>query len=605
VIRVFPFILISQVHLNFCEYIEAQDKGNYVTPPHEILPPFLTPVSYPRFLACLFNWNVRFLSGLECYLLDCLSVTLTKDRSHCTVMFINLSIFQCFRGGRRNEQFPDITGSVCCVFFLLLKEGGYMETTEQLEKQESHTQLAENEEANEGKASKRNKSYELAEARSYTERNADVDYKIMLALYEHRALTPTQVKKVWFPEAHENSIRNRMKALAERKILTVNLRAGIKSRPIHIYSLSTFGLRILTENVLEVMEYEPKLDERKQHYTVDDLKVRHQHNHHYELQEWVIDVLSKRSDLLHCEWRRFPFIEEKEEPVQVRPDWLFVEVDKETMSVIEETPANNPLLYPYHYRKEEFGGLNYKPLLCVECDRGTMNRSELVEKWESYRKLPQEYKPEAIAVFHNPSKNGETRHRSIRDTLSYSFELEVIQNEIQLFQGDHQLSQDSVSLYFERDRDLLKGKEMTNEKVLIKLVEPYSEELKEGEAAVLDIDKAIDRFKLPVRPDSMIIKQKEEGSTLQLVFYALPGWVNPIIKIQALKRWLKEGHLSQFSDIQYILLYPDEGYQNDVRHTDNDVFYVSFQEVKEHGKWGKAHIEERKHKKVQWREVSL
>ena len=135
-----------------------------------------------------------------------------------------------------------------------------METIQQVEQQDSMqheeeqhdtTAQTENEETNEGKASKRNKSYELAEARIYTERNAEVDYKILLALYEHRALTPTQIKKVWFPDAHENSIRNRMKALAERKILTVNLRAGIKSRPIHIYSLSSFGLRILTENVLE------------------------------------------------------------------------------------------------------------------------------------------------------------------------------------------------------------------------------------------------------------------------------------------------------------------------------------------------------------------
>lgn len=489
-----------------------------------------------------------------------------------------------------------------------------MKTIQQVEQQDSMqheeeqhdtTAQTENEETNEGKASKRNKSYELAEARIYTERNAEVDYKILLALYEHRALTPTQIKKVWFPDAHENSIRNRMKALAERKILTVNLRAGIKSRPIHIYSLSSFGLRILTENVLEVMEYEPKFDERKEHYTVDDLKVRHQHNHHYELQEWVIDVLSKRPELFHCEWRRFPFLDDNDETIQVKPDWLFVEMDKEIIRLVEESRTNNPLLFPYLYRKEQFSGVKYKPLLCVECDRGTMNRSELVEKWEHYRKLPDEYKPKAIATFHNSSKNGEMRHRSIRDTMSHAFELEVINDEVQLFQGDHKLSQDAVSLYLERDKDLLSGEDMTNEKELIALIGAFSKGLERGEAALLDIEKAMDRLKLPVRPDSLIMKQQEEDSTLQLVFFALPGWVNPIIKIQSIKRWLKEGHLSQFNQIQYVLLYPDEGFYRDVRSTDSDIFYVSYREVKALGIWGKAHHEERKHKKVFWQEVTL
>ncbi|OIJ09450.1 hypothetical protein BKP35_16480 [Anaerobacillus arseniciselenatis] len=483
-----------------------------------------------------------------------------------------------------------------------------METSEQLHQQEEVLDDGEKEptilDHGEGRTSKRNKSYELAESRMYTERNAEVDYKILLALYEHRALTPTQVKKVWFPNAHENSIRNRMKALADRKLLTVNLRTGIKSRPIHIYSLASFGLRILTENILEVMEYEPKLDERKEHYTVDDLKVRHQHNHHYELQEWVIDVLAKRPELFHCEWRRFPFVE-NEETIKVKPDWLFIEVDEEIKRMVDEDRTNNPLLYPYLYRKEQFSKMEYKPLLCVECDRGTMNRSELVDKWESYRKLPDEYKPEAIVVFHNSAKNGEMRHRSIRNTLSYAFELEAIRNEIQLFQGDHKLTQDVVSLYFERDKDLLANEEMTNKQQLKHFVKSYSSSMENGEASVLDIDKSVTHLKLPLRPDVLIMKQIDSKPTLQIVFYAMPGWVNPMIKIQSLKRWIKEGHLSEFSEIKFVLLYPDTTFYHDIKTTDDDIFYVSFKDVEEHGAWGMAYYEERKNKKVNWREVVL
>jgi hypothetical protein len=475
-----------------------------------------------------------------------------------------------------------------------------MSTVDQVELQE----LKQNEAANEGKASKRNKAFELAEARLFTERNAQVDYIIMLALYEHRSLTPSQVKKVWFPNNHENSIRNRMKALADRKILTLNSKAGLKTRPIHLYSLSAFGLRILTENILQVMEYVPQLDERKEHYTIDDLKVRHQHNHHYDLQEWVTNVLSKRAGLLHCEWKRFPFVEDKEEPIQVKPDWLIVEMDEVTKEGLKEDPANNPLLYPYLYRKEIFKGSTYKPVVCVECDRGTMSKLELVEKWDGYRKLPEEYKPEAIVAFHKPESNGEIRHRSIRDTMGHSFELEVARNEIHFFEGDHELTQEIISLYLERDKELLKGEEMTNVKELQRLVSEYDRALENAEASLLAVEKTAEHFKLPITPDGILAKQQGEQASLQLIFYCLPGWVNPFIKIQSIQKWLKEGHLSKF-DIRFILMYPDQSFLHDIRPIDTSIFYVSYQEIKESLSWGRAHQEVRQHRKVKWQEVTL
>jgi Replication-relaxation len=476
-----------------------------------------------------------------------------------------------------------------------------MSTVDQAELQEQK----QNEAANEGKATKRNKAFDLAEARMFTERNAQVDFKIMLALYEHRSLTPSQVKRVWFPKAHENSIRNRMKALADRKILTLNLKAGLKTRPIHLYSLSAFGLRIVTENILQVMEYVPQLDERKEHYTIDDLKVRHQHNHHYDLQEWVTNVLSKRAGLLHCEWKRFPFVEDKDEAIQVKPDWLIVEMDEATIESILEDQANNPLLYPYFYRKEVFTDTTYKPVVCVECDRGTMSKLELVEKWEGYRKLPTDYKPEAIVAFHKPESNGEIRHRSIRDTLSYSFELEVGRNEIQLFEGSHELTRDIVSLYLERDKNLLQGEEMTNVKELQSMIAEYGKTLETGEASLLDIEKTTQHFKLPITPDGILAKQVGEVATLQFIFYCLPGWVNPFIKIQSIQKWIKEGHLSKFTDIRFILMYPDQSFLQDIRLIDKTIFYVSYQEIKENLSWGKAHQEVRKNRKVNWQQVTL
>ncbi|WP_158318929.1 MULTISPECIES: replication-relaxation family protein [Bacillaceae] len=483
-----------------------------------------------------------------------------------------------------------------------------METMEPQETQEQHENKGVAatliETTIETKATHRNKAYDAADVRQFTERNSDIDYKILLALYEHRALTSAQLKRGWFPHLHENSIRNRLKTLAERRVLTVNVKAGIKTSPVKLYSLSAFGLRILTENVLEVMEYVPQYDEKKEHYTIDDLKVRSQHNHHYELQEWVMNIRAKRPELFHCEWKRFPFVEEEEDTVRVKPDWLFLEADEATKERTKQNVANNPLLYPYFYRKDAFPDISLQPILCVECDRGNMSRTELVDKWEGYKKLPESYKPKAISVFYTPKKAGDMRHRMIRDTLSHAFELEVIQNHIQLFQGDPQLTHDISMLYFERDKELLRGEEMIDEEQFTTLFKGYVESSNVGEASILDVDKTIERFKLPVQPDAIIMKQ-QESPILQIVFYGMYGWVNPIIKIQAIKRWLKEGHLSMFSEIQYILIYPNDSFYQDVRTMDDDIFYVSYEEIKGSGKWGKARHEQRKHRQVKWVEVLL
>lgn len=457
-------------------------------------------------------------------------------------------------------------------------------------------------EVTEAKLSKRNKGYDLADVRQFTERNAQVDYKILLALYEHRALTSTQLKKGWFPDLHENSIRNRTKTLAERRILTVNVKPGIKTRPIKLYSLSAFGLRIVTENILQVMEYVPQYDKHKEHYSIDDLKVRSQHLHHYELQEWVMSILEKGLDLFHCEWKRFPFL--NDEKIKVKPDWLFLESDEGLISKIKDDVANNPLLYPYFHRKVIFKDVTFSPTLCVECDRGTMSRTELIEKWEGYRALPEQYKPQAICVFYTPKSTGDVRHRLIRDTLNYAFELEVIGNELQLFEGDHHLTQKVVTLFFERNKELLAGEDMTNENELIDLVAAYNRSYDLGDISVLDVTKTVQHLKLPLTPDVIIAKQGESTS-IQFVFYAIAGWVNPFIKIQALKRWMAEGNLSQFTKIDYILLYPDNSFLQDIKPMDDDLYFVSYSEIKESEAWGRGHFVERKHRQVKWREVLL
>lgn len=455
------------------------------------------------------------------------------------------------------------------------------------------------------RTTKKNRGYDLADVRFFTERNADTDYKILLALYQHRALSAQQIQSTWFPELHINSIRNRLRALSHRRILTVNMKTGIATRPVNIYSLATFGLRIVVENILQVMEYAPQYNEQKEHYTVDDLKIRSQHNHHHELQDWVLSIVSKVPDLLHCEWRRFPFLQEGEENIYVKPDWLFLEVDTETKRLIKSDDSNNPLLYPYLYRKRIFENVTLKPILCVECDRGTMSRSELVEKWDGYRSLTNAYMPHAITIFYKPPRGGDMRHRLIRETLFHSFQLEVIRNQIHLFQGEPNITQAAVSQFIERNMEILSGELMTNEAKIVGYLNRYNESQDNKNVSLLDAEKTVERFRMPVIPDGIITQEVSKENNIQFLFYAVPGWVNPHIKILAMKEWIKEGHLSMFSSVQFILMYPDDGFLTDVRLIEEDIYYMSFQEIDSKGVWGVAHYEYRKNRQVKWLEVEL
>lgn len=144
---------------------------------------------------------------------------------------------------------------------------------------------------------------------------------------------------------------------------------------------------------------------------------------------------------------------------------------------------------------------------------------------------------------------------------------------------------------------------MVNEQTLYSLVESYNQSSKDFEVKLLDTERTVERLKLPVTPDAIITKQTQDQVAVQFVFYGLSGWVNPFVKINALKRWLKEGHLSLFSEIRFVLLYPDDSFLSDVRSTDRDIYYVPFNEVEATSSWGKVYYEERKYKMVKWQEV--
>ncbi|MFS1519632.1 replication-relaxation family protein [Bacillus sp. SCS-151] len=220
--------------------------------------------------------------------------------------------------------------------------------------------------------------------------NKETDHTILLLLYQHRALSVEQVYKLGFFNMLINSLRNRLRTLVERKVLNVNSRSSIKKVPIHMYSLSHFGLRIVVDDVLKVREYIPRIDEFKEHYTLNDLRVRGYHDHYLELQEWLCTFLTLQPDRLHCEWRRFPLFDD--ETIPYLPDWLLFDRSEKLEAELKEDLSHNTLLYPYFFRKTCFDDESLAPLFSIECDRGTIGRAELVDKWELYRKAAGQYR---------------------------------------------------------------------------------------------------------------------------------------------------------------------------------------------------------------------
>jgi len=453
------------------------------------------------------------------------------------------------------------------------------------------------------KSPSKNRSYDAERVRGMIHSNKEIDYVILLSLYQHRALTAEQLYRIGKFNLHINSLRNRLRTLADRKVLSVNSRAGIKSVPVLVYSLSLYGLRILIEDILKVKEYVPQLDDYKEHYTLDDLKVRGQHEHFYEVQDWLSLYLSRQPESFHCEWRRYPIFDD-DETISYRPDWMIFEKTEEWEEEKKVNPTSNPLLYPYFFRRTTFDDQFLKLMVSVECDRGTMSRTELVDKWEAYKKEGEEMTSKSLVMFYPKQVNGTTRHRNIRETMIYSFENELIDEKIHIFQGEKESTAQAVSLFVEREGNVLLNEPMTDRNSIRILVENYRTENKK--AAYLEVsDEVVEKLSLPLKPDHIVLIEGEEDE-IQIIFNGMTNWVNPIGKVRTIEKWIKEGGLSIFQQIKLILLYPDnESFKRDITFVSKYLHYASYSEVSELGYWGKVHREERKHNKVQWREVLL
>ncbi|MYL35488.1 hypothetical protein GLW08_20510 [Pontibacillus yanchengensis] len=452
----------------------------------------------------------------------------------------------------------------------------------------------------------RNRSYHFPDTRLLVRKNHEVDYRILLALYHHRSLTVRQLYQIADCQVKENSVRNRLRTLAQRKLLSSNSRNGIARVPVTFYSLTNLGLRIVVEDILQVEEYVPDLDDFKYHYTLDDLRFRGNYSHHYALQEWLADVKGKLTQYYpHCEWRRYPLLED-EDNVGYRPDWLFFQQNETINRLLEESPYDNPLYIPYLARKELYNQLELHPLMSVECDRGTMSRTELLDKWErlkGYDTLP----VSNMVVYYPNESNNTTRHINIRGTLFHSFEEELIQDKFTVFEGTPESTAKVVSAYLNRNLHLVAGEAYSDYNELLRLVRNANDHYAIGKIALASQEMSWkEELQLPVEVDRVILKETQSTSEIQFVYFCYESWVNPIAKARVLNKWLQEGNLTLFDKASVILMYPDhDSLARDVHLKDSELYYVAYDEITDEQKWGKAYQRNMKYRKVVWEECQL
>lgn len=122
----------------------------------------------------------------------------------------------------------------------------------------------------------------------------------------------------------------------------------------------------------------------------------------------------------------------------------------------------------------------------------------------SLQKEGEEMISKSLVMFYPKQVNGTTRHRNIRETMIYSFESELIDEKIHIFQGEKESTAQAVSLFVEREGNVLLNEPMTDRNSIRSLVENYRAVNKK--AAYLEvIDEVVEKLRLPLKPDHIVL----------------------------------------------------------------------------------------------------
>lgn len=423
---------------------------------------------------------------------------------------------------------------------------------------------------------------------------------VLHSLYVHRRLTSSQIRKLFFRSKNEKSFEylmnklNNYRVFEREYIFTLAKKKG--DFPIH-YSLSPFGIRLYARAVMDISLYDEEISATdklpKQHYPYKDLIVRDQDVHHFVLQAFLCELLGsfweKGSYLPSSEWRRFlyygpaPVKEGEKREVPYRPDWvIFKPNDYYTNLVRSGSIGKDILNVPVETRNDEDNNIvkeYFQPILSMESDTGSMSSNQLEGKFKKIKSVLAAL-PKGIAFVvaegsmgkvkvdesarvkaKRKSRQNKIRLRTIAEAAESVIKEELLSDTLQLMIGWESTLTPTTEKYISRDGELRSYFNVADE--TWKLLFPSYTTMSKRDWATFSIHIGL--------PDVGLIDR--EAGKIIAVYFALPHWVNPQVKVN---------HLigNKIPDLKCVLLYPDRSDIDTDAHIANmDVLSLTIEDI--------------------------
>ncbi|MFC6231577.1 replication-relaxation family protein [Paenibacillus allorhizosphaerae] len=434
---------------------------------------------------------------------------------------------------------------------------------------------------------------------------------VLHSLYVHRRLTSSQIRSLFFRHKNEKAFEYLLNKLNHYRVFEreyiFNLAKKKGDFPIH-YSLSPFGIRLYARAVMDISLYDEEVSSTdklpKQHYLYKDLLVRDQDVHHFVLQAFLSNLLGsfweKEIYLPSSEWRRFlytdpaPIVQEGEKPeVPYRPDWVVFSPNKIYSDLVRSGSIGKDILnVPVHSRNEEDNRIikgNYRPLLSVESDTGTMSSNQLETKFKKIQTVLSAL-PKGIAFVvaegsmgkvkvdeekrdqaKRKSRQNKIRLRTIAEAAEKSIKDELLSDQLQLMIGWESTLTPTTEKYISSEGELKSCFHLSDISYFYMMDEtreslfPSYSLMSERDWATYSITTGL--------PDIGLIDR--QAGKIIAIYFALPHWVNPQIKVNHLLG-------CKIPDLKCVLLYPDRcDIDTDAHIANMEVLCLTMQDIQQ------------------------
>jgi hypothetical protein len=298
------------------------------------------------------------------------------------------------------------------------------------------------------------------------------------------------------------------------------------------------GLRVYARVCMkiETLYDDPYLP--KQHYLHGDLLIRSQENHHFLTQSFVTEVIGRMFHegkyIPSCEWRRYVFFDH-EGNVPYKPDWIFFGenpfyTDLANSDRLGEDALNIPTLSrteeDLHILRE-----HYTPLVSLETDTGSMKAMKIKAKIQRIQNA-RSYIPKCVAIFSNSE---EARVQTITDYVEQEMAKDLLNDNMVFLIGKSEQLALSVIYYVTLVGQLnARFQSVLND---WKLHFPHFSQMSEREWAQKGVHEGY--------PDLSLMDHR--SGNMVGIFFAMPCWINPHIKVAHVKRSL--GNKNSFTPI--------------------------------------------------------